>query len=255
MGLYNIVNQASLVAGQPEDIGQVLANFQAIQAVLNGGIDDVNIRSTAAINPSKFLGYPSDRTKWLRGDGLWLYGVNTTVGTMAAGPPAGPADGDIWIATGVDANGTIWQFRYNAGSASAYKWEFIGGPSAEAERPSTVGITSTAWTEDATNQVRVTLARGGDYLVSWGIQRGGTGLANQIGYASVADVSIGPASVVVGAAAISGNGTNYQYSCSGTNRATAIPAGHILGEVFQVGAGVTMSAWNPWMTVTPVRIS
>jgi hypothetical protein len=71
MGFYNIVNAPSLVAGQPEDIAQVLANFQAIQAVLNGGIDDVNVRSTAAINPSKFLGYPSDPTQALFGDGLW----------------------------------------------------------------------------------------------------------------------------------------------------------------------------------------
>jgi len=71
MGLYNIVNAASMVAGQPEDVSQVLANFQAIQAILNGGIDDNNIRSTAAINPSKLLGYPSDVTKVLRGDGSW----------------------------------------------------------------------------------------------------------------------------------------------------------------------------------------
>lgn len=71
MSLYNIVNPASLVAGQPEDVSQVLANFQAIQAVLNGGIDDANVRSTAAISPSKLAGYPSDVRRLLRGDGSW----------------------------------------------------------------------------------------------------------------------------------------------------------------------------------------
>ena len=42
-----------MVAGQPEDISQVLANFQAIQAVLNGGIDNSNINAAAAIAYSK----------------------------------------------------------------------------------------------------------------------------------------------------------------------------------------------------------
>jgi len=71
MGLYNIVGASSLVAGQPEDVGQVLANYQAIQAVLNGGIDDINIRASAAISASKLNAYPNDQTKYLAGDGIW----------------------------------------------------------------------------------------------------------------------------------------------------------------------------------------
>lgn len=50
-----------------------------------------------------------------------------TSGTFPAGPPASPSDGDIWIGHSV-GNGVVWAFRYNLGSASAYKWEFIGGP-------------------------------------------------------------------------------------------------------------------------------
>jgi hypothetical protein len=91
MGFYNIVNAPSLVAGQPEDVGQVLANFQAIQAILNGGIDDVNIRSTAAINPSKLLGYPSDPTKVLFGDGIWGGIAPTRQIFTASGPYVAPA--------------------------------------------------------------------------------------------------------------------------------------------------------------------
>jgi hypothetical protein len=92
MSLYNIVGSASLQGGQPEDVSQVLANFQAIQTILNGGIDDANVRSTAAITPtklanypwknsdidpaaaivlSKLAGYPADATKFARGDGVW----------------------------------------------------------------------------------------------------------------------------------------------------------------------------------------
>jgi len=56
MGAYNIVNPGSLVPGQPEDITQVLANLQAIQAVINGGIDNSNIATGANIDPSKLAG-------------------------------------------------------------------------------------------------------------------------------------------------------------------------------------------------------
>jgi len=93
MSLYNIVAPASLVAGQPEDVGQVLANFQAIQAVLNGGIDDANIRSTAAITISKLAGYPSDKAQVPLGDGTWGQRTTPPTRTILTGsgnytPPA-----------------------------------------------------------------------------------------------------------------------------------------------------------------------
>ena len=39
MGFYNVINASSMQTGQPEDVSQVLANFNAIAAVLNGGGD------------------------------------------------------------------------------------------------------------------------------------------------------------------------------------------------------------------------
>jgi microcystin-dependent protein len=53
MGAYNIVGASTLVAGQPEDVSQVLANFQAIAGVINGGIDNTNIAVNANIDASK----------------------------------------------------------------------------------------------------------------------------------------------------------------------------------------------------------
>lgn len=54
-------------------------------------------------------------------------GPKVTTGLLSAGPPAGPADGDIWIATNVQS-GTRWQFQYDASEVTANKWKFIGGP-------------------------------------------------------------------------------------------------------------------------------
>jgi microcystin-dependent protein len=53
MSFYNVVNQASMQAGQPEDIGPVLSNFNAIASVLNGGIDNSNIAAGANIDSAK----------------------------------------------------------------------------------------------------------------------------------------------------------------------------------------------------------
>jgi len=55
--LYNIVNPGSLVSGQPQDVSQVLANFTAIQNVLNGNIDGANLAAGGVAN-SKLAGYP-----------------------------------------------------------------------------------------------------------------------------------------------------------------------------------------------------
>lgn len=68
MTAYNVIDRTLLATGQPEDITRVLANLDAIAAVLNGNIDSSNISSVA---PSKLTGYPSDGTKVLKGDASW----------------------------------------------------------------------------------------------------------------------------------------------------------------------------------------
>lgn len=70
MPQYNVINAGLLVSGQPEDISQVLANFNAIRAIINALKDD-NIDPTAALGIAKLAGYPADATKVLRGDGTW----------------------------------------------------------------------------------------------------------------------------------------------------------------------------------------
>jgi len=87
-----------------------------------------------------------------------------TVGTLAAGPPASPATNDIWIATDVDANGTCWQFRYNGASASAFKWEFIGGSDAIVWIPTVETTTTTgSFIDLATVGPRFVCVRAGEY--------------------------------------------------------------------------------------------
>jgi hypothetical protein len=112
-------------------------------------------------------------------------GFKTTVGTIAAGPPASPTTNDIWIATDVDSNGTCWMFRYNSAEAT-YKWEFIGGPPVRNQGdPNAVANTKTQvgssgyYYDSAT--MSITLARAGDYWIE-----GAAGIGSNGGAAGLA---------------------------------------------------------------------
>lgn len=85
MGSYNIVNPTRLTAGQLEDVGDILANLQAIQAVINGGIDNSNLAPGAAIAIAKLAGYPADSTRILTGDGNWASFSGSGGGSVPAG--------------------------------------------------------------------------------------------------------------------------------------------------------------------------
>lgn len=104
MTAYNVVSPSALVAGQPEDVSVILANFQAIAAVLNGNLDNANIATAAAIAASKLAGYPADATKVLKGDGSW--GPAAVPAVIPARLDV-PSAGAFWQATALGAIG--WQ--------------------------------------------------------------------------------------------------------------------------------------------------
>lgn len=119
---------------------------------------------------------------------LNVYGVTLpkiTTSPLAGGPPASPSDGDIWIATNVDTNGTRWQFQYDAAWATdANKWKFIGGPPIGAADPSDVQETVTgAWTRLNGGAVALSIARPGLYMFegSCRVFMGGTNCTFDIG--------------------------------------------------------------------------
>jgi hypothetical protein len=101
-----------------------MAQIQAIFTNLKAGTLASGKIAMAALNAT---GTPAN-TNFLRGDGTWTVAPTITTSTLAGGPPGSPKDGDIWIATGVDTNGTRWQFQYDAAWVTdANKWKFIGG--------------------------------------------------------------------------------------------------------------------------------
>lgn len=84
--------------------------------------------------------------------------------------PSSPVNGQEICFVADAANGIIWRLRYNAGSASAYKWECIGGSflsSNVAGASNTLGGGGSYSTQlvDGTGIVNLQLPLSGDYWV------------------------------------------------------------------------------------------
>ena len=59
----------------------------------------------------------------VEGSGLYAPGRPRYVTSL----PSGAQDGDEVFYGGFSSNGEVWHLRFNASSASPYKWEFVGG--------------------------------------------------------------------------------------------------------------------------------
>lgn len=83
-------------------------------------------------------------------------------------PPASPNDGDEWILPADATNGVMWRFRYNAASASAYKWEFVGGSPVlrDIQTQETLAGAANAWIDAPTVGPQFQVARAGDYYAT-----------------------------------------------------------------------------------------
>ena len=83
--------------------------------------------------------------------------------------PASPVDGQEAILVDSVTNPSYqWRFRYNAGSTSAYKWEFVGGVPQFAAGGNLNNYTGSALTPLSSGP-NVPIVRAGEYLVGLGI--------------------------------------------------------------------------------------
>jgi hypothetical protein len=165
MGAYTVVNPGSLIAGQPEDISVVLANFQALATVLNGGIDNSNVNVAAAIAISKLQGYPTDGTKYLAGDSTWKV-ISAGPGVPVTTLPASPTDGQQALLTdSVTVPTYSWLMQWNA---SLSRWTFIGGADWIGSVDTDENRSGTGTFGDlATVGPTFTTPRAGTYQIAW----------------------------------------------------------------------------------------
>jgi hypothetical protein len=143
-----------LAAGQPEDISVVLANFSAIAALLNGGLDDYNIAPGAGIQASK------------------IAGLSITIPLVTA-LPGSPTDGqEVILVDSLTTPTYWWRLRYNAGETSTYKWEFVGGIEYRNYVDACsagINLVNTGYTDVPSGPTFI-VPRAGEYVVEFGMK-------------------------------------------------------------------------------------
>jgi hypothetical protein len=101
--------------------------------------------------------------KFVKGVGGAAVWSSLATDALSATPPASPVDGQLWSMAADAPNGIVWTFRYNAGSPSAYKWEFVGGAPLVLAAAGIFTHTVASW--QATG-VLFTVVRAGDYFAT-----------------------------------------------------------------------------------------
>lgn len=82
--------------------------------------------------------------------------------------PTNPRDGQEVNYLADATNGYVWHLKYRAKSASAYKWEFLGGTPLYASVETGEASASTVYVDLATVGPSIAIPREGDYLYDWG---------------------------------------------------------------------------------------
>lgn len=170
--------------------------------------------------------------------------------------PASPVDGQE-AHLQVDAtNGIVWTFRYRSGSASAYKWEFIGGAPAHAEVDTNQTTGAAPYVDLATVGPSITIPRAGEYLLSYGVaawySSGGPGLAHM--YASPRIGAVAAANV--DAVRASNQTAIAEQDNYARTRKKTIAVGDLVKLQYGTdGAGVTANFQDRWLSILPIRVS
>lgn len=177
-------------------------------------------------------------------------GPTITTSALSGGPPASPADGDIWIAHTVGANGERWMFQYNAGSASTYKWEFIGGPDVAVSTTGGSLTSNSTWQTDP--NLSLTTVRGGDYLARLKASVVGSSAGSQTVQAGLS-LSGTPQTTAYAQFIITQAG--FSLSTGYDVRVNARPAGNIMGPAWWNNSTGAYSFGFRTFAITPIRVA
>jgi len=184
-------------------------------------------------------------TPWPMTPGVATYGTSL---------PNGPYDGQEAILVDSLTNPSYqWRFRYNVGSTSAYKWEFIGGAPKSASVNVSEVCNSGSLVDLATVGPQFTLPRSGDYMLSGSWWGQGPASANQYALAEICKngTTLGSLCWMI-QGTIATNG--YGQACLAPVVVPGLAAGDVLKFMYRIAtAGASFSARN--LVVQPVRVS
>jgi len=171
--------------------------------------------------------------------------------------PTSPYDGMEVVYLADATNGIAWNLKYRAASASAYKWEFIGGMPLEAliEAAGTRTVANAFGDLGSGAGPTITVPLGGDYVVDV------HAVANAIGAAAGNLYAVGPSKNGAAPAAPNGwaqwitPGANYIMSMVDiAEQFLAMTAGDTLRPMYYAQASTTSQFQNRRITAVPRRV-
>jgi len=170
--------------------------------------------------------------------------------------PASPVDGQEAILVDSITNPTYqWRFRYNAGSTSAYKWEFVGGAPWQGEVDATSTSNNSAFADPSGGVVTLTLPRAGDYQLEYGADLGITTATANCQISLAPYVGTTPATVdIANIFSLTAFGA-FNVSVARARKKLGIAASTVVKLQWAVGGGNVQSMYYQWMRITPVRVS
>lgn len=227
-----------------------------------GGVENVNLLDLVAGNTIKvFTSHSGGGTAYVIFELIQLAGLpgNPNPGyppylTAAQFASIIPIDGQEVYLIADATNGVIWHLRYNAASASAYKWEYLGGaPLYHDTGTDDASFSGTTYVDlsGGTPGPQLTTPLAGDYILEFGA----------LSYQTVVNIT-NYLSPKIGAAATSDNdasaiafaGTSQLATHQRKKRFNAIAASTLIklqGRSSSANAGAARSRW---MTLQPVRV-
>jgi hypothetical protein len=162
--------------------------------------------------------------------------------------PTSPVDGQECYYVADATNGVLWHLRYNAGSASAYKWEFVGGPRLFVAVPGSLPVVTATSPVFPAGGAQLTLPLSGDFYLEFS----GSGTVSSAVYWYM---SVGVAGSSVTAAGFYAGGAAGVFAhVQGQERVNGRTAGQVLQVMVNVGGGGSHSPEAHRLAVHPVRV-
>lgn len=94
-----------------------------------------------------------------------LDGISAIAPPLVSALPGSPVDGQECYYVADATAGVVWHLRYRAASVNAYKWEFVGGSSLQAQVVSALQVVSGSWVQI---EPHLNIPAVGEYLISYG---------------------------------------------------------------------------------------
>ena len=191
------------------------------------------------------------------GESAWLADPTWITGASIAASVPSPINGQEVKYLADATNGIVWHFKYRSASASAYKWEYIGGTPLRGFIATTEATASTSYVNLTTTGPSVTAPLTGDYTVYINCQMGndaaggGTVMSYAIGASAAAD-----ADAATGGYAGTAYASNVGLAAaSRIENKLAIAAATAFVAKYRVNSTGNAKFGNRELMLTPIRVA